>query len=340
MKTTGKLLVGTGIAAAVGFAAFLIYRRFKKEKKVILKAKTKEDAELKKLGIDPDYIRDEIIEEVDDNNLVKQLFIACYGSPEFDSDIFTQALDPDPEEMGKPLTYVMQSEFKGKKSLDLYLEIPYLGKKSFLSMRDFALAGKKLARDLWDDVKFVDEPHCALRGIMILEYAQEPDGEKIQRAFRLPEFLHSSKEWTEESKTGGLEEFITALQEKKKSALSEFEKIPAWLAENRPIEENFFDLRLVNVFLTYKISFNIADENKEPSVYKFGVDLKMGINILKFITHQFNVLGLDREGKVRESCPYDRLIFCAPGRENEWSFLRHYDKDREGHVYIDEFYWD
>lgn len=339
MKTTEKILLGTGIVLAVGGLGYLAYRSYKKEKKIILKEKAKEDAELKELGINPEYIREEIIEEVDDDNLVKQLFIASYGSSEFDSDTFTKALDPDPDDEDKPLVYISQSDYKGKKSLDIYLEIPHLSSNSFLTMRDFNLAGKQLAKDLWNELKFVDEPHHCLRGIMILEYSQDPGGEKIQRAFRLPEFLHSGKEWTEESKTSGLEEFITAAQEDKKEALAKLSELPKWLSETFPNEE-FYNLRLVNIFLTYKISFGIMSESKEPGLYNFGVNLKMGLDILKHIVHEFKVIGTDRMGNLKDTCIYDRLIFSAPGADGVWSFLRHYDKDGDGHVYIDEFYWD
>lgn len=339
MKTTGKIVLGASIAAAIGGLGYLAYRSYKKEKKIILKAQEEEDAALKEVGINPEYAREEVIEEVDDNNLVKQLFIAAYGDPEFDSDVFTKALMPDSEDEGKPLTYIMQSDFKGRKSLDIFLEIPHLPSHSVLTMRDFNLSGKQLAKDLWNELKFVDEPHNCLRGIMILEYSQEPGEEKIQRAFKLPEFLHSGKEWTEESKTSGLEEFVRAAQEKKKIALKELSKLPEWLNETFPGEE-FYDLRLVNIFLTYKISFGIANETKEPGLYNFGLTLKMGLDILKHIVNNYRVNGLDKRGNLRESCVYDRLIFSAPGPKGEWSFLRHYDKDKKGHVYVDEFYWD
>lgn len=339
MKTTGKIVLGAGIAVAVGGLGYLAYRSYKKEKKIILKAQAEEDKALKEVGVNPEYAREEIIEDIDDNNLVKQLFIAAYGSPKFDSDVFTRALDPEPEDEDKPLTYIMQSDFKGKKTLDIFLEIPHLEEHSVLTMREFNLAGKQLAKDLWNELKFVDEPHNCLRGIMILEYSQEPGEERIQRAFRLPEFLHSGKEWTEESKTSGLEEFIKAAQEEKKEALNKLAELPGWLKETFP-EEEFHNLRLVNIFLTYKISFGIASDSKEPGLYNFGVNLKMGMDILYHLVNNFQVRGLDRKGNLKEVCVYDRLIFSAPGPNGEWSFLRHYDKDKDGHVYVDEFFWD
>lgn len=341
MKTTEKILLGTGIVLAAGGLGYLAYRSYKKEKRIILKETAKENAELEKLGINPEYAREEIIEEVDDDNLVKQLFIAAYGSRDFDSDVLIKALDPDPEDVDKPMIYVSQSDYKGKKSLDIYLEIPYIPAGSFLTMRDFNLAGKQLAKDLWNELKFVDEPHHCLRGIMILEYSQDPDGERIQRAFRLPEFFHSAKEWTEDSKTSGLEEFVKAVQENKKEAKQQLlENLITGLSEVFPNGGNICNPRVVNIFLTYKISFGIMNESKEPGLYNFGVNLKMGIDILKHIVHNFKVLGTDRMGNVKDACIYDRIIFSAPGPDGNWSFLRHYDKDDEGHVYIDEFYWD
>lgn len=344
MKKSVKILGTIGVLAGLGYLGF---RAFKKEKKKILEAVAEDDEVIKDLGIDPEYVKEELIPEEDDNNLVKPLFLATYGCPDIDIKHVAGRTDDD-----EPLIYIMQSTRYSKKdeeevrNLDIHLEIPNNYEKKGLKMRDFIVGGKRLAKELWADViKYVPEPYCGLHGFMVLGLT-EVGGKHYQKVFRIPEhFYNESEAFTKDSKSNGLEEFVRVFAKKTPEVMKELQdKLPKWLTEIYP-DKAFESVNPVDAFLTYKISFNILDTTEDKlGINRIGVDVKLGLDAIKHILYKFEIENSNNNWKKNANngpkMKWERVIFCAPNPEDgRWSFLRYYDKDEEGHVIEDEIEW-
>lgn len=335
MKKSVKILGTIGVLAGLGY---LGYKMFKKEKKKILEAEAEDDEIIKDLGINPEYVKEELIPEEDDNNLVKPLFLATYGSPDIDIDFIMGDTSGD-----VPVVYVMQSTRHAKKgeedirNLDIHLEIPSDYEKKGFKMRDLVMGGKRLAKELWSDViKYVPEPYSSLHGFMVLGLT-EVNGKHYQRVFRIPEHFYNSETFTEGSKSNGLEEFVKGFAKRTPEAMKEiYKKLPTWLTDIFP-DKAFETINPINAFLTYKISFNILDTDEDKlGINRIGVDVKLGLEAIKHILNEFEIERSDNNWKKQSTGPtmrWERIVFCAPNPDDgRWSFLRYYDKDKEGHV--------
>lgn len=344
MKKSGKIILGLAGLAAL---AWLGYKSFKKEQKKILEANAEDEQQLRDLGLDPKYVEDQLVPEEDDHNLVKPLFMAAYGGCDFE----TSSVEPSEclfNDSDDPIVFIMQSSRKLKKegetihNLDIHLEIPDFNDK-FHKMRDFILGGKELAKHLWCDViKYIEEPYTSLCGFMVLELQETENGPYEQRVFKIPEFLYQNSKFTEGSKSNGLEEFVKGWINEDEETLSELEKIPAWLAEIFP-DKTFLNIRPNRAFMTYKISFNIAEPSETPGLNKCGIDVKSGIAALKYIVNEFSVVSSKWDYKKYRVAPkiqWKKLVFNAPNpSDGRWNFLRYYDKNEEGDVIDDTYEW-
>lgn len=346
MKRSGKIALAIAGAGVVGYFA---YRHYKKVSKKILVVEQEEVKEIEDLGLDPKRVEEELVPEVDDKNFIKLLYMAARECPRIEENMIDEAVYSD-----DPICYVMQSKFWNKKenaevnTIDFHFEIPddQLGR---FKMRDFVVSGKNLGKTLWNEViRFCEEPHQSLNGYMVIGFSETPSGKIKQQVLKIPAFLQSNEKYTENSRSNGLEEFVKAINSNDAETFEWIQaELPKYLESS--LDKEVYNVKVYRAFLTFKISFNIVNQSENPGTYRFGVDLKRAVNMLDHIVNKFEVKTLDtqyetvvgncttyRKPTDPEELFYEKLVFCAPGEDNDLPFFRYYDEDEDGHVFVSE----
>lgn len=293
-------------------------------------------------------------EPAEDGNLVKSLFKEATTSVDFELDevkVSKEIL----EDAKYNTVYLMQTKHWDKatkrevESLEIHLQIPDYS-PDFFKMKDFIKAGKNLALELHSQIRFVEKAHVGLCGWLVIGLADEPDGEPTQRVIRIPAYVYEDTEYATDSRSGGLEEFVRAISDRKKGVGEILKKtLHRWVKEEFP-DKTMYHLNPIDAFLTYRISFDIANPSEDPGLNHFGIDRKTGLNCLKYILDEFTVTGgnynvgsdyfrTDRLPQREKELIYEQVVFCAPDDYGKWSFLRFYNYDKNGQVVCDSYNW-
>lgn len=369
MKKSGKIALIAGIAVL----GYLAYRRYKTSVKEIIKP-TEESSEenqqeetsgtqSSETSTKEKIVKEEPRLEVNsympelegDYDLVKSLFDEATKNVDFELDA-VKTTSNDLEEYENNILYLIQSTHWDKStkqkvnSLEFHLEIPRDYDEDFFRMKDFIKAGKKLALELHNIIKFVEKAHVGLCGWLVIGLQDEPDGELVQRAIRIPAYVYEDSKYAEESRSGGLEEFVAAINNCETEAGEILVKtLHKWVKDEYP-DKNMYQLNPKGAFLTYRISFDIANPSEKPGVNRMGIDHKTGIKCLKYILDEFSVIGgnynvgndyysTNRLPQNPKEHIYDKILFCTPDDYGRWSFLRFYNYDEKGRIISDSYTW-
>lgn len=324
-----KTLKILGSLSAILLIIYVFYKNCKKEVKKLEEAEKKTNAELKELGIPVKKLEKEMIPGLDDDNLVKTMFI----SMEFSDKIDSSFIDPDKAIDSEKVIHVRQTtDTKTKRQrLNFTLEIPtdYISstKGNYNSPRlpDFIRCSKDAALYMSDNfVKFAERPRTSLEGYFVFEYryADMPEDEFYYTSARIPECFYSRF-----AKDGhdGLSEYIEYLNTSRGGTKEEVQEITSYLFCNTGSRE-IGKINLVDAILYFNISFEIQD-NIEPT----GINLKTGLDCLNWLIDPENGFKVTRgnKGNSREEFKYEHILFHAPddSKYKKWSLLWYYTTD-------------
>ena len=302
MDKSLKIIGGSLLALAAGYAA---YRWFKREEKKLDQERKAQDQELKDLGVPTDKLRELIDPVEDENNLTKMLATSTMFSPEWDEDI----IDPDRAlERNGNMIYVTQEVFKnpkGRVSDDLvfYFDIPnYLhGSYKDCKIGDYIRAFKDAANHIWCEyAKFSPAPRCKLVGFLAVTYL-DPRNEDDD----VTEMIELDDPSVYEELSDGSHDGLVAFYEgtlNKGLPESVSDKFNAWFAKKGYADKAELSTQVFD--LMFKVSFKLQDQNG------IGINLKQALQALKYLTEEFTVE--KQYNKFGKGVPYDSVLFCAP----------------------------
>ena len=315
MKKSNKILIGGLVVAGISAAAYYAYRIFTKEVKKIEDAKKEDDAELEKLGVNPDKFRNDLIPSVDDNNLVKNMFIGVARSSNWDISVIEDALESDTP------VYVTQSEFKGNRFLDLYFEIPRFNDNNHNvpKIGEYITNFERLKNEIFENLKFIERPFSKLVGFVCCD-CQNLDGTFSQKFVPIPKELYSKYG---DARHDGLAEFVRLIHNNEPQASQEAvdainngEGFPSGVIRTEFI-------------LMWKLSFKIAKSpaNSDSPVWDFGINLTLAMKALNHIYNEFTI-----ERRLGDLDYYKHFIFVPPFEEREVSFNQYYAIDYDTNI--------
>lgn len=316
MKNSNKILVG-GLVLAGITAAYAAYRIFTKEVKKIEDAKQEDDAELEKLGVNPDKFREDLIPGIDDNNLVKNLYLGIARSSKWDVSVIDDALESETP------VYVTQSEYKGNNFLDLYFEIPRFHDGDYNSPKigEYITNFERLKRDITNHLKYIARPYSKLVGLVCCD-CRNLDGTVTQKFVQIPKELYSKYG---NDRHDGLAEFIRLIHNNDKIAGQE-----AVNAINSGIgfPSGVFRTEFILMWkLSIKITKNPVNQENSDENWDFGINLPLALKALRYINEEFVI---ERRGGNLDY--YNHFLFVPPFENDDVNLNQYYSIDPETNV--------
>ena len=329
MKKTSKVWGAVALSLA---AIYVFYKKCKKEVKKLEEAEKKTQEELKDLGVSVSKLEKEMIPGIDDDNLVKAMYISMeFGDG--DTDIF----DPDEGINSYKVIHVRQStDTRTKRQrLDFMLEIPFeyleetQGNFNCPRLPDFIRCSKEASRYLSDNFvnngvkleQFKEHPKTGLEGYYIFEYRYADMTEDQQSYFapvKIPDYFYSRY-----AKNGhnGLTDYIKHLKQEgtSKDELHEIVSYLFYCSNGREISK----ICIVDAVLYFNISFGIQN-----TFNPIGINLKTGLECLDWLYDKFRVKR--NKDSENEGFKYEHILFHAPDESSkykDWSILWYYTTD-------------
>ena len=296
MKNSGKFakIVLTGIG--LGILGYLISRKYKKSISRQEKVEEQRRESLKSVGVDPDRFDEEMIPGVDDDNLVKALYL-CADS-KMDKDIISigNCIDND------NVIHLRQYDQEGMdKTIDILFEIPETssdrGNYNVPKISDYINSFMDKKNEL--EKKLLQQIRTGLEGYFIVEYTDE-QGHKNHGSVRIPKELHLSYAF---GKNDGLTDYIDKMRS---SNLSEID-----LSGFRC---NGYNVTVLDIKLLFKLSI------RRESVNLVTLD-----NIINSLV-DFEV---KRKG-YKAKTVYEYIMFNAYCPSGGWSLMHYYTKTQNG----------
>lgn len=312
MEKTEKTAGLIGLFIAVVGLGIVVYRNYKKEVKRVEeqeKIEEKRDEELKEIGITSEKLDSEIKKEEGDN-LVKGLYISTRFNPNWDIDTIDvdKCLDSD------RVIHLMQEN----ENLKIMFEIPEIKKGSYKDPKigDYISAFSGATNNIWSEIiKFCPKPKTRLEGYLVISF--ERNGNKDYGFVRIPKEFYEAYS---DEKHDGLTEFISKVQNKEIDINS--------ITSDIDFEEEcgISNVKALEVQLFFVSEFQIQQKDK------FGINLKTGVESLKYLTENL-VVYRDKNPK-NKGVEYRNIFFHAPDQSGEWDLLNYYDVDENGKVDI------
>lgn len=316
MKTFVKiLLAGIGL----GVAGFLVKREYDKSKKQVEKEEQQLKEELEEVSISPEIYEKEIVQEEDEDNLAKQVYLSLRFDPKIDIDDINVSkfiLEDDSETV---IHLRNGSDVRGNTTFDFLFEIPGTeGDFARPNIPDYIryFAGEvknTLAKMTGFDVR------TNLEGYYMVTYQEGSDREDTKCiSVRIPKEDH--EDWADE-KNDGLANYVNNLEENPEKLKN------IKIEDSRLIGKSY---KIVDTVLLFKLSLP-----RKSSTRLEGLTVKSVRDILKYMTNNER-LYVSRKGS-NKTIAYPHIMVNAVDDFGVWS-VSHYYEYRSGVGVVTDWY--
>lgn len=315
MKTAKilKVLFGT---AVVGLTGYFIHKEYKKQVKKQEEQDRIRENKLAEVGINKDRFDRDMVPGKDDDNLEKALFICVRSNSDIDDD----AIDIQNCIDNENVIHIRQSGARDNGSFDYLLEIPESatnpeqGNYHFPRINDFLRSFKTYKLNL--EQMTGRRVFTNLEGYFIVKFKQRGHADEKLGVAAINKMLYSQYA---DDHHDGLVDYITDIRNNNLQVdLSGLD-----------IDDDFYDIKVIDVRLLFKFSFNRKD-----------LDIKTSYDILKYLRDEVKVYrgkntNLDNLDK---GYSYDYIMFNTLGPAGNWSLLHYYTKCEDTGKIISDFF--
>lgn len=307
METFGKIVKILLAGAGLGILGFLVRREFKKSvERQVLEDKAR-DEKLLEAGIDPERFDKEMVPGVDDENMVKALYISL--DTEIDKDIIDiqNCIDND------NVIHLRQFDVEGRdKTIDILFEIPETsserGNFNVPKITDYINAFMAKKNELEKELK--QQIRTGLEGYFVVQF-KDSRGHKIQGIRRIPKELHLPYS---RGKNDGLVDYIDYLRSK------DFKSVD--LSKYFDTSDNYYEgVELLDIKLLFKLSVNRELTN---------------LLTIRGILKDLIDFEVSRAGSQSKTV-YEYIMFNAYGPAGNWSLLHYYNFRKGKGVVIEDY---
>ena len=326
MNNFGKTVLIGGAGALLAYVGYKGVKSYIETKKQLDKKDQEEETELKKSGLSRERVREIMIPEVDDLNLVKKLYLSVLHNPEFDIDIFDidKCLDA-----GHKTIHVRQD--KSNQFFELLLEIPgtvFTERGNYLlpTIGNYVSAYSSLSRELGEEViKFTPTPHHNLVGYFVLT-DKVIDGKEVhpdkasQQYFRIPREVYSEfADQQHDGLTKYIEQFLLQRQN------GGFEDTEDGKAVLRMQGDEYY---IEDVVLMSKISMPIQHNS---GTFELGVNLESAVKCLKYALDNLEIKRNPRQ--AQEGIRPTNIMFHSWDGDS-WDMFGYYEEQGDGEITV------
>lgn len=296
MENFGKILKVILAGLGIGLLGFLVSKNYKKEVKKLENKDAEEKKNLAKVGIDKERFDKEMIPGIDDNNLVKALYLSV--DSEWDEDVINIQNCIDNENV----IHLGQSD--AENTFNMSFEIPAEVKGDFNSpttidfLRELGKAKRELEEKLTKEYNFNYRIFTGLEGYFIVKF-KNIEGHNMQGVLRVSEELY--RPYATE-KHDGFVEFVNNFREKGLKAEDLVKSDSYDLI-------NVIDLEILDIKVLYRMS-----------VKRQFVNIQILKDMIKYLMDNIEV----KRGKGSK-VTYDYVMFNTLGPAGNWSLLHYYE---------------
>ena len=326
---TGKILVGIGLGLLGIFGIYKIVKAYKKGMEEIEDQEFQETEDLENAGVNTGKLKDEINDEEED--FTKMLYTAVRFNSEFDIDLLD--IDGVIDNLDYKVIHVRQFDTKTKhnkyrRRLDFLIDIPdytglsYRGPKIGNFLSTFKEAAIYMSENI---VRF--SPPASRRLIGSAVISRKINGNDVIEYRELKDVVY--KQFSDEGHDGLTKFYYIEKEKINQIGALEYTKDADWIFTNCPdLSKDDDTLVIENIVLQYMISFQIRS-NRPDELY--GIDVKTGIECIKYLTEQLYVGREESKKKVE----YRHLMFNAPNEDGTPDLSWYYTTDEDDRVIID-----